>query len=76
MEHLRDCLRELRRKPEKGAKTVVRFLQQDVLFRTIRGGFYVAARNGAFRFFPMPSPEQLETTYHHWWRSAQTKFGS
>lgn len=75
LEHLRDCLRELGEKPNKATKTVIRFLQQDVLFRTLNRGFYVAARDGGFRFFSMPSREALETIYHPWWRSALSNFG-
>lgn len=70
LEHLRDCLRELRAKPGKSTKLVVRHLEQDVLFRTIHRGFFVAGSGGAFRFFPMPSREALETTHYAWWRSA------
>lgn len=75
IEHLRDCLRELRAKQTKSTKLVVRYLEQDVLFRTILGGFYVAAQGGAFRFFPMPTREQLETTHYTWWRSALRSTG-
>jgi len=70
LEHLRDCIRELRAKPGKSTKLVIRHLEQDVLFRTILRGFYFASKGGAFRFFPMPSLEELETTYYPWWRSA------
>lgn len=70
LEHLRDCLRELRAKTGKSTKLVVRHLEQDVLFRTIHRGFFVAGQGGAFRFFPMPSRDELETTHYTWWRSA------
>jgi hypothetical protein len=70
LEHLRDCLRELRAKPGKTSKLIVRHLEQDVLFRTILRGFYVAAAGGGFLSFPMPSREALETTHYNWWRSA------
>jgi len=73
--HLRDCLRELQTKPGKSSKTVIRFLQQDVLYRTLRNGFYVAAAGGGFVCFPMPSREELETTHYPWWRSALSTFG-
>ena len=76
LEHLRDCLRELDAKPQKTTKTVVRYLQQDVLFRTVQRGFYVAAANDEFRYFPMPSRVQLETIYYPWWRSALSTFGA
>jgi hypothetical protein len=75
IEHLRDCLRELRAKQTKSTKLVVRYLEQDVLFRTILGGFYVGSQGGAFRFFPMPSRDQLETTHYAWWRSALRSTG-
>jgi hypothetical protein len=70
LEHLRDCLRELRAKPGKGSKLAVRHLEQDVMFRTILRGFYAAKSGGDFRFFPMPSRAELESTYYTWWRSA------
>ncbi|MGD7654555.1 MAG: hypothetical protein ACQCXQ_15155 [Verrucomicrobiales bacterium] len=70
LEHLRDCIRELRAKPGKSTKLVVRHLERDVLFRTIYRGFYVAGKGGKFLFFPMPTRDELETTYYPWWRSA------
>ncbi len=75
MPHLRDCLREFYTKPGKSTKTVIRFLQQDVLYRTLRKGFYAASAGGGFVYFPMPSKDELETTYYHWWRSAHSTFG-
>lgn len=76
LEHLRDCLRELRAKRGKPTKTVIRYLQQDVLFRTIERGFFAAAAGGAFAFFPMPTRHELETTHYPWWRSALSTFGA
>jgi len=75
LEHMRDCMRELRAKPNKLMKTVVRNLHQDLLYRTLRGGFFVATTGNGFRFFPMPTREELETTYYPWWRSALSSFG-
>jgi hypothetical protein len=75
LQHLRDCLRELRAKPSKSTKTVIRYLQQDVLFRTIHGGFYVAQQGGGFRFFPFPDRKTLDTEHYAWWRSALSSFG-
>lgn len=74
--HLRDCLRELRSKSGKPTKTVIRFLHQDVLYRTIRRGFFVARTGGGFRFFPFPNRERLETELYPWWRSALSTFGA
>ncbi len=75
LEHLRDCLRELRTKVGKPTKTVIRFLQQDVLFRTINRGFFVAQAGGGFRFFPFPDRAALETNHYPWWRSALSTWG-
>lgn len=72
--HLRDCLKELRAKPKKVSKTVNRGLQTDFLYRTVKGGFYVASREGLLHY-PMPSVERLEREHFRWWRSAQNAFG-
>jgi hypothetical protein len=74
LEHLRDCLREISRAASKPTKTVIRHFAGDVLFRTIRKGFYVGD-NKEFAFYPMPTREELESTHYAWWRSAQTTFG-
>lgn len=76
LEHLRDCLRELRKKQGKATKTVIRYLQQDVLFRTLHRGFYVAKSGGGFRFFPFPDRKALEAEHYPWWRSALATFGA
>ncbi len=74
IEHLRDCLRELGAKSGKPTKTVIRHLPGDVLFRTIRKGFYVGDRE-EFAFYPMPTREALESEHFLWWRSALSSFG-
>lgn len=75
LEHLRDCLRELRHTYAKPNKTVIRQMKQDVLFRTVRGGFYVGDQE-SFVYFPLPDKESLETTYYSWWRSALSGYGA
>jgi len=75
LEHLRDCLRELRHTYAKPNKTVIRHMKSDFLFRTIRGGFYVGDQD-AFLFYPMPGKEELETVHYAWWRSALSGFGA
>lgn len=75
IEHLRDCLRELKNRYSKPNKTVTRKINHDVLFRTIRGGFYVGDQED-FRYYPLPSREELETEYYAWWRSALSTFGA
>jgi hypothetical protein len=75
LDHLRDCLRELRHTYAKPTKTVIRQMKQDVLYRTIRGGFYVGDKD-SFLYFPMPGKEELESTYYPWWRSALSSYGA
>lgn len=73
IEHLRDCLRELRNEFSKPTKTVIR-QGQELLYRTIRGGFYVGDQTG-LKFYQMPSRAELDTTHYAWWRSALATFG-
>jgi hypothetical protein len=72
--HLRDCLRELNAGPGKPTKTVMRQMNQQMLFRTVRNGFFVGDQEGIVAF-PMPSSEALEREHFAWWRSAQMSFG-
>lgn len=72
--HLRDCLRELSKAPEKASKTVLRQMTQEVLFRTIRNGVFVGDSTG-ISSFPLPSRDTLEREHLAWWRSAQSTFG-
>jgi hypothetical protein len=75
LDHLRDCLRELRHTYSKPNKTVIRQMKHDVLFRTVRGGFYVGDQE-SFSYFPLPGKDELETTYYPWWRSALSGYGA
>jgi hypothetical protein len=72
--HLRDCLKELKADPDKPTKMVLRQMTQEVLFRTVRNGFFVGDPSG-ITAFPMPSKDILEREHLAWWRSAQTAFG-
>lgn len=72
--HLRDCLRELSAAPDPATKTVLRQMTHEVLFRTIRNGFFVGDQDG-ITSFPMPSRDALEREHLAWWRSAQSTFG-
>jgi len=69
IQHLRDCLTELKLANEKPTKTVIRFMQGDLLYRTIKNGFFVGDQDN-FLFYKFPSMEQLENEYYSWWRSA------
>jgi hypothetical protein len=71
--HLRDCLRELSVKPDKSTKQVDRGLSGQVLFRTIKNGFFVGDGQEML-YYPLPPREQLEREYFAWWRSALTTF--
>ncbi len=71
LDHLRDCLKELRNRYAKSTKVVARETSAAILYRTVLGGFYVGDRTG-LRYYPMPSREQLDNEYHAWWRSALT----
>lgn len=73
IEHLRDCLRELRNEFSKPTKTVIR-QGHDLLYRTIRGGFYVGDQTD-LKYYAMPSREELDSTHYVWWRSALASFG-
>lgn len=69
--HLRDGLSQLLEQPDKKSKMIYRRLHDDVFFRTIRNGFFLAESGQVF-YYPMPSLEELETTHYDWWKSAQT----
>ena len=68
--HLRDCLRELRGEAGKPAKMVMRNTCNEVLYRTVRNGFFVGDASGV-RHYPLPPPAELEERHRDWWRSAQ-----
>ena len=71
MDHLRDCLISLRRDDSKFTKTVVRCMHRDILYRTIKNGFFVGDQKSV-SYYPFPSINELEEKYHEWWRSALT----
>jgi hypothetical protein len=71
--HLRDCLHHL----DAGGsptKTVLRQMTGEVLFRTIRNGFFVGDPAGITAFY-LPTRDELEREHLAWWRSAQSTFG-
>ena len=71
IDHLRDCLVGLQQHPERPTKTVIRYLHGELLYRTIKNGFFIGDQNDFF-YYPFPSLEELESTYFTWWRSALT----
>ncbi len=69
IEHLRDCLIELKGNPGKDTKTVDRTHPQSFPYRAVQTGVYVGdARELAF--YPFPSERDLQGKYYDWWRSA------
>ena len=71
MEHLKDCMGRMLEDPEKKTKMITRFFPGEVIYRTVRSGFYVAATEGIL-FYPMPERIELERCHHDWWKSAET----
>jgi hypothetical protein len=69
IEHLRDCLTGLKINEKKKTKTVIRFMQGDLPYRTVKNGFFVGDQDN-FLFYKYPSIEQLENEFYPWWRSA------
>lgn len=72
--HLRDCLIEQMEDADKPTKLVTRAIRGDILYRTIRNGFFIGA-GSEFKYYPMPDRLELENQYYDWWRSALTTFG-
>jgi hypothetical protein len=71
IDHLRDCLIGLQTNPEKPTKTVMRFFQNDLLYRTCKNGFFVGSQTELL-YYHFPSLEELEERQHAWLRSALT----
>jgi hypothetical protein len=69
IEHLRDCLIDIRNRPGKATKIVERTMVDDFPYRTVQNGFYLAdSRN--FIYYPMPGENEMQSVYFDWWRSA------
>lgn len=69
IDHLRDCLIQLRDNPGKHTKTVDRIHPQSFPYQTIEGGVYLGTGD-EIRVYPFPSEEELQSTYYEWWKSA------
>jgi len=70
MAHLRDVLYEMKLNRTKAAKLVLKQVKEGVLYRMIKGGFYVGDQS-EFAFYRFPDLDELENEHHNWWRSAQ-----
>lgn len=69
MDHLRDCLMILKNEEGKTKKTIIRFFNRDLFYRTIKNGFFVGEKDNML-YFPFPSIDELEDKHYAWWRSA------
>lgn len=69
IDHLTDCLIDLKNESDKATKTVIRSMQRDLLYRTIKNGVFVGDQK-EFYFYPFPSKKDLEDKFYAWWRSA------
>ena len=41
---------------------------REVSYRMLRHGFWFFNEQGQTKFYPMPSLEELESTYYDWWK--------
>jgi hypothetical protein len=71
-DHLRECLIKLNDTKGKRTKTVLRYMQGDLNYRTIKTGFFIGEKD-RFLFYPFPSITELEGKFYTWWRSALTQ---
>ncbi len=71
-DHLRDCLTRLMASEARLTKTVIRQFKSELSYRTLKKGFYVGDQEG-YKYYPMPSTKELESTHYSWWRSALTQ---
>lgn len=69
IDHLRDCLIQLKEDPKKIKKTVIRNFQNTFQYRTCINGFFVGAGDELV-YFRYPGPDELNLKNHVWWRSA------
>lgn len=69
LEHLKECIADLKRKTGKVTKTVNRSFTSKFTFQIIDNGIY-AARGKNIIFFRMPPREELREHAYNWARSA------
>lgn len=66
--HLRDCLMTLSDEKEKNKKTVNRYFNGTLLYRTLKNGFFVGSKDELL-YYPYPSMAELEDKHYEFWRS-------
>ena len=69
VEHVRECLSELKPLGNKETKTVDRIGRRSLLYRSIKTGFYVGDQGGML-YYPYPSMDEMQRHHYEWWRCA------
>jgi hypothetical protein len=69
IEHIRNCIDELRTSQDKQTKTVNRVHSHLFFYRTIKSGFFLGTGDRVI-WYPFPSMDELKDKYYGWWRSA------
>jgi hypothetical protein len=69
VDHIRECLTELLPDNGKQTKTVDRISQQSILYRCIKGGFFVGDKERML-YYPYLSRDEMESEHYNWWRCA------
>jgi hypothetical protein len=69
IEHLRDCLIQLREDPNKHTKIVDRIHPQAFPYRSVASGIFLGSKKELL-FWQFPTEKELQSTYYEWWRSA------
>ena len=63
-----DCVMELKKNPDKMTKTIgLGSLLREISYKFLKHGFWFATKD-EFKFFPMPSIQELEDKYFYWWK--------
>ena len=68
-DHLRECLLSLQQSTERKTKTVLRVMNNELAYRTIKDGFFIGEKEN-YMYYPFPGIEELESKYFSWWKSA------
>jgi hypothetical protein len=69
IDHLKDCLVQLKTDNTKKTKTIIRNFNGALLYRTCKNGFFVGDQT-TLRYYPLPTLDELEEKHYTWWRSA------
>lgn len=71
LQHLKDCLQQISTS-HKESKLVTKEMNEGVLYRMVKDGFYVGDHY-EFACYPFPNEQELEREHRAWWRSAQAR---